>query len=407
LGRFKAVDDSLTSFGDYLIRTNEAGKLDSEFLLTDDEFKIECFKLAGAVVGAVSGALGATGDTAKVMQQVLEKVAVVFKAGEIGARLGEISQILMDDSLDPRTQRAAVGKLVMELVSDAFSIAGDRAAAADKAKAMAAAAGGGGAGGGHDGGGGRGDGASGGGGGGGSTGDGGGGSGGSEQIDPNNLGGDLVLEPHPGGHQNEPAFIPADSDLPGAGSGDPDSLFDRSGGPIGEHADIISRLEQQVPHGQPRQRTAAAELHLAGTTPPVPFLEQSGAQVGDPAPTEGLTAPERHVLRPDEQPLHDQALGEVVPVPDPRRGQTRRGDDPRREAYLQANQVPGERPEHYGPRSHDAEAKVLERASAALAGNPDAAGELHLRPSHPPCPACTAAIFAFTGRHRNVRVILH
>jgi hypothetical protein len=137
VSKFKGVDDALTSMGDYLLRMQEKGKLTRDDLLADDEFKIECFKLAGAVVGAIGGGLGATGDTAKAVQVAMEKLALVFKAGELGAKLGEISQLLMDDSLEPAAQRAAVGKLVMELVSDAFSIVGDKAAAADKARAEA------------------------------------------------------------------------------------------------------------------------------------------------------------------------------------------------------------------------------------------------------------------------------
>jgi hypothetical protein len=220
-----------------------------------------------------------------------------------------------------------------------------------------------------------------------------------------------VLEPHLEGR--DPAFIPADADMAGAGSGDRDALFDRSGTPIGEDvfvipdglgADVdvdpgvVDRLTAVVPprEGWGGDRTAAAELHVAGADAPVALFETAGVDAADPAPTEGLTGPERHVLRPDEQPLHNQVLGEFVPA-----------DEPRREQYLQDNRVQGPHAEHPGPRSHDAEAKVLERASQQLAVNPDAAGELHLRPSHPPCPACTAAIFGFTGRHPNVRVILH
>ncbi len=140
VSKFKGVDDALTSMGDYLLRMQEKRQLTRDHLLGDDEFKIECFKLAGAVVGAIGGALGATGDTAKMVQVAMEKLALVFKGGEIGAKLGEISQILMDDTLQPAAQRAAVGKLVMELVSDAFSIVGEKAAGADKATAEARSA---------------------------------------------------------------------------------------------------------------------------------------------------------------------------------------------------------------------------------------------------------------------------
>jgi hypothetical protein len=162
-------------------------------------------------------------------------------------------------------------------------------------------------------------------------------------------------------------------------------------------AEIASRLAQKVPRLTERgTRTAAGELHLKDGSEPAQFFEKAKRRPGDPAPTEGLTAPERHVLRPDEQRLPNQPTEEVVPV-----------DEPRRTEYLEKNRVEGHRPEHAGPRSHDAEAKVLERASAHLAKTPQATGVLHLRPSHPPCPACTSAIFNFTGRHPYVRVILH
>lgn len=136
VGRFRAVDDAIKSMGDYLLRMQERGLLDRGHLLEDDQFKIECFKLAGAVVSAVAGGLGARRDTAQVVKLAMDKLAVVFKGGEIAAKLGEISQLLMDETLEPAAQRAAVGKLVMELVADTFSIAGDHAAAADKAGAV-------------------------------------------------------------------------------------------------------------------------------------------------------------------------------------------------------------------------------------------------------------------------------
>src|SRR5439155_4973530 len=99
LDSVKGVDDALTSMGDYLLRAQEKGRLTGAHLLEDDEFKIECFKLGGAIVGAVGGALHSTGDTAKVVQGVMNRLALVFKAGEIGAKVGAISQIVMDDTL--------------------------------------------------------------------------------------------------------------------------------------------------------------------------------------------------------------------------------------------------------------------------------------------------------------------
>jgi hypothetical protein len=159
---------------------------------------------------------------------------------------------------------------------------------------------------------------------------------------------------------------------------------------------------------------AAGELHVEGQHTPEQFVECSGGA--------GAGAPDAvHVLRGDEVPLRDQLIREVIPsVPE---AQLTHGVDEafptahdrhgsRRQQYLDDNRAA---PAHPGPRSHDAEKKILDSASAQLAQmprpagakKPTAAGELHLMPSHPPCPACTAAIHAFKGDHPNVKVFLY
>jgi hypothetical protein len=133
---FKGVDDALDSMGDYLLRMQAAGTLTREHLLGDDEFKVEAFKLAGALTGAVASALGVGGDSmAQALQTAMKKLGTVFKAGEIGAKVGEISQLLMDDALAPAERRAAVGRLVMELVADSFTLTAARAARVDADRA--------------------------------------------------------------------------------------------------------------------------------------------------------------------------------------------------------------------------------------------------------------------------------
>ena len=76
------------------------------------------------------------------------------------------------------------------------------------------------------------------GGGGGGAGAGGSGEGGGhddpfDRSRPANLGGDRGARASPGGHQNDPAFIPADADRPNAGTGSREELFDMSGKPVG------------------------------------------------------------------------------------------------------------------------------------------------------------------------------
>jgi hypothetical protein len=245
---------------------------------------------------------------------------------------------------------------------------------------------------------------------------GGGGGGGRDAHADTKLGGGTVLEPHPGGHEHEPEFIPGDADLPDRGTGTRDELFGMPTSRVENHADVEARLNEMVMNNlSGKQKTAttpgrgvvaAGELHLEGQHGPEHFVEKSGGA--------GVGAPDAvHVLRGEEVPLPDQLVGEVIPSRPESQVTTgvdeafpsaRQRHEARHKEYLAANQATHEHP---GPRSHDAEKKILDRASARLADNPTATGELHVMPSHPPCPACMAAIFAFRGDHPHVDVFLY
>jgi hypothetical protein len=163
-------------------------------------------------------------------------------------------------------------------------------------------------------------------------------------------------------------------------------------------AAAAARLAAKIPRlNKGGTRRAAGELHLDNGSEPIEFMEKAGKPHLKPG-----TQPDRHILRPKEKRVKGQPPDEVVPP----------AGTGRTEAYLRKNALRRlwkfwKYEVHPYRRTHDAEAKLLERASAHLARTPDAAGVLHLRPSHPPCQACISAIFDFAGRHRNVRVVLH
>ena len=164
---------------------------------------------------------------------------------------------------------------------------------------------------------------------------------------------------------------------------------------------VEARLAAKIPRTKKGgTRRAAGELHLDDGSEPVEFMEKAGKP--HLPPEEGLTKPERHILRPKEKRVKAQPPDEFVP----------REGTGRTEAYLGKNALRRfwrfwKLETHPYRRTHDAEAKLLVRASQRLAKAPSTAGVLYLRPSHPPCAACTAAIFDFTGRHPNVRVLLY
>jgi hypothetical protein len=141
-------------------------------------------------------------------------------------------------------------------------------------------------------------------------------------------------------------------------------------------------------------RRAAGELHLGGGEEPQVF-EQKAGQRGFKGRSE-ITQPERHVLRPDAEG--------PVPHADPNVPESVRAQ----EEFLERNRLqpegPGPAPEGPYTRAHDAEAKVLEQASAAMPE--DAKGTFYLRTSHPPCPSCIEAVYRFQAAHPGVKVIL-
>ena len=141
-------------------------------------------------------------------------------------------------------------------------------------------------------------------------------------VDPYDLGGDQVLEPHPRGHQNAPEFIPADADFIRDRPGDP--VFDLGPDDLGESINVdpvvAERLRELVPQrrGKGGTRRCAAELHLLGAEP-ASFLHAAGERKNDPPPMYGLTSPERHILSDEEWRFPDQPPNEVIPTSDPRR----------------------------------------------------------------------------------------
>jgi hypothetical protein len=225
LGAVKGVEDS---GGAIAARVTELRKRKPPpglgEMLTDEVLLLEAASMLANALGAASGA----GDAAPALAKAFKGFGLVVDAAQLAPAVAKAWKDYNDPELakDPEKRDAALRDHAANILGTVLSTIGTKhqeavEARAEKSMADADAAfqerynarG--------------------------EAGDGGGGGsigGGGDPFDrsgPSDLGGGEVLEPHPGGHQNEPAFIPGDAEHPEAGTGNRDELFDLSGEPIG------------------------------------------------------------------------------------------------------------------------------------------------------------------------------
>jgi hypothetical protein len=183
------------------------------------------------------------------------------------------------------------------------------------------------------------------------------------------------------------------------------------------------RLKLPELAGKNKDRTAAVgELWEEGKNVPRHYEEISGTPKKLKTP-EADRAPQTDLSRPGGHPVHVQDPWAEYPPhvrkmtdadkfkwrdsPEGRKWledhQLNKGlgDNPAEED-LQARRVDGHHP---GPRDHEAEAKVLEKVKRDT--RPDTQGELHLKTTHPMCPACKDLTFRFSEERGGIIVIQH
>ena len=139
LGKIKSVEDGATSMLAYLARKKKEGPITWAALRDDPTFWIECTKVAQAIAGAIAMGIETKDGAAATVKKVLETATPYLKAGEIGAKVARIVEILNDEKLPPEKKEAEAGQVVGELVATAFDLLGNKAVEADTARAKAAA----------------------------------------------------------------------------------------------------------------------------------------------------------------------------------------------------------------------------------------------------------------------------
>jgi hypothetical protein len=139
LGKVKSIEDGATSMLAYLARKKKEGPITWAALRDDPAFWIECTKVAQAIAGAVAMGIETKEGAAATVKKVLETATPYLKAGEIGAKVARIVEILNDPKLSPDKKEAEAGQVVGELVATAFDLLGNKAVETDTARAKAAA----------------------------------------------------------------------------------------------------------------------------------------------------------------------------------------------------------------------------------------------------------------------------
>lgn len=134
-GRLKTVEDEANNMVALLDQMQDQGKLNAKGLLGSPEFHVQAAKLAGAIVAAVVGGMMTKEGAATAAQKVLEKAVQYLKLAEMIAKVGRIIEIAFDAKMTPDQKETEAGKVVVELVTDAVSAVGEKAAGIDEERA--------------------------------------------------------------------------------------------------------------------------------------------------------------------------------------------------------------------------------------------------------------------------------
>jgi hypothetical protein len=131
--KLKSVEEEATAMAAYLEQKQKAGPVTWEQLSADNDFWILASKLAAAIAGAVAAGVTNQEGAGQAVKKALELFASGMKLAEVTAKVGKIIEILQSEKTAAEKDREA-GKIVGELIHDAFAFVGEKAHEHDEAK---------------------------------------------------------------------------------------------------------------------------------------------------------------------------------------------------------------------------------------------------------------------------------